>query len=58
MEGIDERIRIETGVAVHIADQPLECTALGTGMMLGVYRPKSKPATQEKKSEEQMAVSH
>ena len=58
LEGIDERIRMETGVAVHIADQPLECTALGTGMMLGVYRPKSKPVAQEKKSDEQLTVSH
>jgi rod shape-determining protein MreB and related proteins len=34
LEGIDERIREETGVPVTIAEQPLECTALGTGMML------------------------
>ncbi|MFC5448479.1 rod shape-determining protein [Paenibacillus aestuarii] len=38
IEGIDERIRLETGVPVHIAESPMECTALGTGMMLGCHR--------------------
>ncbi|WP_274361261.1 rod shape-determining protein [Paenibacillus thermotolerans] len=35
LHGIDERIRREALVPVHIADRPLECTALGTGMMIG-----------------------
>ncbi|MEK8131560.1 rod shape-determining protein [Paenibacillus filicis] len=34
LEGLDERIRAETGVPVHTAEQPLACTALGTGMMM------------------------
>jgi rod shape-determining protein MreB and related proteins len=55
LEGIDERIRAETGVAVHIADHPLECTALGTGMMLGVYRSKSRPISKEDKTVEETA---
>ncbi|MDR6550038.1 rod shape-determining protein [Paenibacillus qinlingensis] len=57
LEGIDERIRAETGVAVHIADQPLICTALGTGQMLGVYKSKSRPLTHEREPEEKIAVS-
>ncbi|PZE20509.1 rod shape-determining protein [Paenibacillus xerothermodurans] len=35
LEGIDKRISEDTGVPVHIADSPLDCTAIGTGMMLG-----------------------
>jgi rod shape-determining protein MreB and related proteins len=38
IDGIDEWIRKETGIAVHIAEHPLECTALGTGMMFGAQR--------------------
>jgi rod shape-determining protein MreB len=38
LAGIDERIGAETGVAVRIADYPLDCTAIGTGKMLGEYR--------------------
>ncbi|NEW04826.1 rod shape-determining protein [Paenibacillus sp. SYP-B3998] len=52
IEGIDERIRTETGVAVHIADHPLECTALGIGRMMGVQVSKSRPIKQEEKTEE------
>ncbi|NOU95890.1 MreB/Mrl family cell shape determining protein [Paenibacillus sp. LMG 31456] len=37
LEGIDKRIQAETGVHVHIAEDPLDCTALGAGMMLGEY---------------------
>jgi rod shape-determining protein MreB len=40
LEGIDERIGKETGVSVRIAEYPLDCTALGTGMMLKVHRGK------------------
>ncbi|TDF98931.1 rod shape-determining protein [Paenibacillus piri] len=36
LEGLDERIRTETGIPVHIAERPLDCTAIGAGMMLGV----------------------
>ncbi|MFD0697995.1 rod shape-determining protein [Paenibacillus sp. GCM10027628] len=52
LDGIDERIRAETGVAVHIADDPLACTALGTGMMLGEHRVKNRPVKPESKTEE------
>lgn len=34
LHGLDERIQKETGVPVHIADQPMDCTALGAGRML------------------------
>jgi rod shape-determining protein MreB len=37
LEGIDERIGVETGVSVRIAEFPLDCTALGTGMMMEVH---------------------
>lgn len=33
MEGLGERIRQEIGVPVHLADRPLECTAIGSGKM-------------------------
>lgn len=33
LSGIGERIRKETNIPVHIADNPLECTAIGTGMI-------------------------
>jgi rod shape-determining protein MreB len=38
LEGIGSRIQDETGVPVHIAGEPLDCTAIGAGMMLGEYR--------------------
>ncbi len=31
LRGMDDRLREETGLAVHLADNPLECVALGTG---------------------------
>jgi len=31
LRGIDQRIREETGMPVHIADSPLDSVALGTG---------------------------
>ena len=31
LRGLDERIREETGMPVHIADNPLDSVALGTG---------------------------
>lgn len=34
LHGLDERIQRETGVPVHIADKPMDCTALGAGRML------------------------
>jgi rod shape-determining protein MreB len=37
LEGIDKRIGAEIGVAVRIAESPLNCTAIGTGKMLGEY---------------------
>lgn len=35
LDGIGERIRSEIGVPVHLADRPLECTAIGTGTLAG-----------------------
>lgn len=34
LNGLDELITHETGITVRIADQPLNCVALGTGMVL------------------------
>jgi rod shape-determining protein MreB len=31
LRGLDHRIREETGMPVHIADNPLDSVALGTG---------------------------
>ena len=34
LPGLDERLRRETGLAVHVADSPLTCVAMGAGMAL------------------------
>ncbi len=34
LQGLDERIRVETGVPVHIAEEPLTAVARGTGKVL------------------------
>ncbi|MCX6160647.1 MAG: rod shape-determining protein [Ignavibacteriae bacterium] len=34
LQGLDERIRVETGVPVHIAEEPLTAVARGTGKIL------------------------
>ncbi|MEE1280016.1 MAG: rod shape-determining protein, partial [Oscillospiraceae bacterium] len=34
LRGLDELITHETGIPVHIAENPLDCVAEGTGMML------------------------
>ena len=34
LRGLDQLISKETGIPVHIADRPLECVALGTGIAL------------------------
>ena len=31
LRGLDERLRHETGMPVHVADDPLSCVALGAG---------------------------
>ncbi len=31
LKGLDERLRHETGMPIHIAEQPLDCVALGSG---------------------------
>jgi len=31
---LDERLRQETGVPVHLADEPLACVAIGSGRFL------------------------
>jgi rod shape-determining protein MreB and related proteins len=41
LRGLDERLRHETGVPVHIAEEPLACVAIGSGRFLeeiGLYR--------------------
>ena len=32
--GLDERLRQETGVPVHVAEEPLACVVLGSGRLL------------------------
>ena len=34
LTGLDKLISYETGMPVHVADQPLSCVALGTGLVL------------------------
>jgi rod shape-determining protein MreB len=34
LRGLDKLLRIETGIDVHIADDPLSCVAIGTGRAL------------------------
>jgi rod shape-determining protein MreB len=34
LKGMDERIRQETGMPVHIADDPLSCVAIGSGQAI------------------------
>lgn len=34
LSGIDKKINSETGMPVHIAENPLDCVAIGTGMVL------------------------
>ena len=34
LQGMDERIRQETGMPVHIADDPLSCVAIGSGQAI------------------------
>jgi rod shape-determining protein MreB len=34
IKGLDERIKMETGVPVHVADDPLTAVARGTGKVL------------------------
>jgi len=31
LKGLDERLRHETGMPIHVADDPLDCVALGSG---------------------------
>jgi rod shape-determining protein MreB len=38
LKNLDKRIRVETGLPVSIADDPLACVALGTGKMLTDFR--------------------
>jgi rod shape-determining protein MreB and related proteins len=34
LEGLDERLRQETGVPVYVAEEPLACVAIGSGRFL------------------------
>jgi rod shape-determining protein MreB len=34
LTGLDKLISYETGMPVHVADQPLNCVAIGTGLVL------------------------
>ena len=37
IKGLDQLISIETGIAVHIAPDPLSCVVMGTGLVLEHY---------------------
>jgi rod shape-determining protein MreB len=37
LRGLDERLRQETGMPVHIAEQPLNCVAIGAGRCLDEF---------------------
>lgn len=37
LRGLDERLRQETGMPVHIADEPLNCVAVGAGRCLDEF---------------------
>ena len=37
LKGLDELIARETGIPVHIAHEPLNCVAMGTGLVLEYY---------------------
>ena len=36
LKGLDHLITIETGMPVHIAENPLDCVALGAGKILEI----------------------
>jgi rod shape-determining protein MreB len=38
LPGLDERLRQDTGLAVHVTDSPLTCVAMGAGMALEPLR--------------------
>ena len=38
LPGLDERLRVDTGLAVHVTDAPLTCVAMGAGMALEPIR--------------------
>ena len=38
LKGLDELISYETGIPVHKADEPLNCVALGTGLVLEHFK--------------------
>ncbi len=49
IKGLDAIISIETGMPVHIADQPLDCVALGTGKILDIpFKQKAALFTDER----------
>ena len=37
LRGLDQLIQSETGIDVHVAENPLDCVAMGTGMVLDHY---------------------
>jgi len=34
LRGLDERLKHETGMPIHVADNPLSCVAIGSGKCL------------------------
>lgn len=37
LRGLDQLVQSETGIDVHVAENPLDCVAMGTGMVLDNY---------------------
>jgi rod shape-determining protein MreB and related proteins len=44
LPGLDERLRRDTGLVVHVADSPLTCVAVGAGMALEVAPGQRRPS--------------
>ncbi|MBU5440030.1 rod shape-determining protein [Tissierella sp. MSJ-40] len=49
LEGIDRLIKAETGMPVHIAENPLDCVAIGTGKALDSIEVLKKTLTNNKR---------
>lgn len=56
LAGLAERLQSETGVPVHVADRPQECTVLGTGIIIDDGRKFPSPVWLEVAGEEEEAV--
>jgi len=49
LKGLDERIRLETNLPVHVAEDPLTCVVRGSGKVLEDLRRYSKVLIKSKR---------